>query len=310
MELFERPLDPGVGYWGNRTSAVDWCEPNYTWSFYIAEFFNTISSLPAAFFALYGLYHTLKYGYGNRFIVLILMLGSVGIGSAAFHGTLLYVGQIFDELPMVYSVLSFLYVTFEMESDNKPIRPLLAPIIVSYAFVFTLVYLYLPSFFIFFVLSFICAVLLLAYRSSIIYRKPTTTTTQKVLILVSIGSYIGGWLFFWIPEVAFCDRIQAWNFHSWWHVSSTIGAFSLLYFSIFQRELHRGRNPQLNYNYFVGIPILPYVHVSTKSTSSKDFASPSTSGMIKEKEKTNSDATDPRQSMKRKSNMSLTSPRT
>jgi len=94
MEFFHRPEDPAVGYWGPRTSAVDWCESNYTWSFYIAEFFNTITSLPAAFLALYGLYLTYKYGYDKRFIVVNLLVGMVGVGSAAFHGTLLYTGQV------------------------------------------------------------------------------------------------------------------------------------------------------------------------------------------------------------------------
>lgn len=273
MELFERPLDLGVGYWGNRTAAVDWCEPNYTWSFYIAEFFNTVSSLPAAFFALYGLFLTFKYGYGDRFVVMNLMLGLVGVGSAAFHGTLLYTGQILDELPMVYAVLSCLYVILEMESGTKPIRPYLAPLLTSYAAIFTLVYLYLPSFFIFFVLSFIGAILFLSYQASLIYRKPTTLARQKIFILVALGSYIGGWLFFWIPEVVFCDRIQALNFHSWWHVTSTFGAFSLLLFSVFQRELHRGRKPELNYNCFAGVPILPYVHIPMEVISSKDSSS-------------------------------------
>jgi len=67
--------------------------------------------------------------------------------------------------------------------------------------------------------------------------------------------------FFWVPEVLFCDSLQSLNFHSWWHVTSTFGCFVLVLFAIFQREMHRGRNPQLNYNNFLGVPILPYVHI-------------------------------------------------
>jgi len=262
MEIFHRPKDPGVGYWGERTSAVDWCESNYTWSFYIAEFFNTITSLPAAFFALYGLYLAYKYGYERRMVIVNLLVGLVGLGSAAFHGTLLYTGQIFDELPMVYASLSILYAVLEMESkEDKPVYKYLAPSILAFSVLFTGVYLYLPSFFIFFLVGYILCILALVYRCSLIFRKPTTAPHQKVFIVTAIGFYIGGWLVFWIPEIAFCDTLQPYNFHAWWHVTSTLGAFVMVLFAVYQREFHRGRNPQLNYNYFLGVPILPYIHI-------------------------------------------------
>jgi len=269
MELFHRPEDPGVGFWGPRTSALDWCEPNYTWSFYIAEFFNTITSLPAAFFALYGLYNAYRYGYEKRFVVVNLLVGLVGLGSAAFHGTLLYTGQIMDELPMIYASLSILYAVLEMESDKAPVYKYLAPALLAYCVVFTGVYLYLPSFFIFFLLGYIAGILVLVYRCSLIFRHPNTLPHQKVFIVAAICFYIGGWLFFWIPEVLFCDQIQALNFHSWWHVTSTLGAFMMVLFAVFQREVQRGRKPQLNYNYFAGVPVLPYVHIPEQPTESE-----------------------------------------
>jgi len=261
MEFFHRPEDPGVGYWGPRSSAVDWCENNYTWTFYIAEFFNTITSLPAAFLSFYGLYLTYKYGYDKRFFVVNFLVGLVGIGSAAFHGTLLYTGQIMDELPMIYASLSILYAVLEMESDKRPVYKYLAPALLAYSVVFTAVYLYLPSFFIFFLIGYIIGILVLVYRCSLIYRNPATLTHQKVFIVLSVGFYIGGWLFFWIPEILFCDQIQAFNFHAWWHVTSSVGAFVMVLFTVFQRELHRGRKPQLNYNCILGVPVLPYVHI-------------------------------------------------
>jgi len=263
MEFFHRPEDSlnQPGYWGTRTSAVDWCEPNYTWSFFIAEFFNTTTSLPAAFLALNSIYLTYKYGYSKRFFLVNLMVALVGIGSAAFHGTLLWSGQILDELPMVYASLSFLYAVLEMEADKKPVYKYSAHGLIAFALVFTGVYLYLPDFFIFFLFAYILCILTLVYHLSKIYRRPTTLVHQKVLIVSSMGFYIGGWLFFWVPEILFCGQLQSFNFHSWWHVTSTFGAFALVVFSIYQRELVRGRRPQLCYNTFGGIPLLPYVHI-------------------------------------------------
>lgn len=291
MELFHRPEDPAVGFWSPRTAALDWCEPNYTHSFYIAEFFNTITSLPAALFALYGLYQAYRYGYDKRFVVVNLLVGLVGLGSAAFHGTLLYTGQILDELPMIYASLSILYAVLEMESDKKPVYKYLAQGLLAYSAIFTGVYLYLPSFFIFFLLGYIAGILVLVYRCSIIFRNPNTAAHQRVFIVCAIGFYIGGWLFFWVPEVLFCDQLQSYNFHAWWHVTSTLGAFVMVLFSVYQRETHRGRKPELNYNCILGVPILPYVHIpelpqakiARKSSSDYDSDSYDISNVSKKK---------------------------
>jgi len=272
MDFFHREEDVlnQPGFWGDRTSAVDWCETNYTTSYYIAEFFNTITSLPAALLALNTLYLTYKYGYDKRFIVINLMVAMVGLGSAAFHGTLLWTGQITDELPMVYASLSFLYAVLEMEgTDQKPVYKYSAHALILFACVFTSVYLYLPDFFIFFLVAYIGCILTLAYHLSIIYRRPNTLTTQKFLIVASIGCYIGGWAFFWVPEILFCGQLQSFNFHSWWHVTSTIGGFLLVIFSVYQRELVRGRRPQLSYNSFAGIPLLPYIHIPSRKEIEK-----------------------------------------
>lgn len=269
MDFFHRPEDPAnlAGFWGKRTSAVDWCEVNYTHSFYIAEFFNTITSLPAAFLALYGVYNAYKYGYDKRFILVNLMVAMVGIGSAAFHGTLLYTGQILDELPMVYTCTALLYTVLEMESDKKPVYKYLAPALLGFLAVFTGVYLYLPDFFIFFLIGFILGVLTLIYQCGKIYLKPDTLFHQRVFIILSVCFYVGGWLFFWIPEVLFCDTLQSFNFHSLWHVTSTLGCFVMVLFCVFQRELHRGRNPQLNYNCILGVPMIPYIHIPSSLES-------------------------------------------
>lgn len=81
------------GYWGPPTSTVDWCELNYTVSHYVAEFFNTISSLSIVFVGLLGIIHHYK-TLETRFIVGFGSVALVGLGSAAFHGTLLFELQV------------------------------------------------------------------------------------------------------------------------------------------------------------------------------------------------------------------------
>ncbi|GBB95484.1 hypothetical protein RclHR1_25470001 [Rhizophagus clarus] len=46
-------MNSTVGFWGE-PSSTDWCEQNYEVTYYIAEFFNTISSLCLVFMGTFG----------------------------------------------------------------------------------------------------------------------------------------------------------------------------------------------------------------------------------------------------------------
>ena len=84
-------------------STVDWCEPNYVWSAYVAEWFNTLSSLPMAAWGVVGLVQCARSSkaVAARFYWVYAGLVGIGLGSAAFHGTLLRMCQALDELPMI-----------------------------------------------------------------------------------------------------------------------------------------------------------------------------------------------------------------
>lgn len=87
-----------VGYWGPRTASVDWCEPNYVWSPYIAEFWNTVSSICIVACGILGVWSNLTYSYRRRFLFPSMFMIGIGCGSIAFHGTLQFAGQALDEL--------------------------------------------------------------------------------------------------------------------------------------------------------------------------------------------------------------------
>jgi dihydroceramidase len=53
-----------MGYWGEVTSTIDWCETNYEVTHYVAEFWNTLSSLFIAWVGLYALIRLHR--YSNR----------------------------------------------------------------------------------------------------------------------------------------------------------------------------------------------------------------------------------------------------
>ncbi|KAF3181143.1 Alkaline ceramidase 3 [Orbilia oligospora] len=127
-----RPSTPSVGLWGLPTSSVNWCESDYTITFYIAEFFNSCSSLCMVSFGLLGQWslsylsknvnstprprrpdpviydplqeHPRLIGV-NRIWSTWFALQIVGWGSVAFHGSLQWWSQAFDEVPMVWTAI-------------------------------------------------------------------------------------------------------------------------------------------------------------------------------------------------------------
>ena len=136
-------------------ASEDWCEPNYAVVPYIAEFWNTLSSLPIIATGAVGLYLGLRQGYRRRFLIPYATLIVVGVGSTLFHGTLTYWGQALDELTMVWMALGCVYLGFELD-PRRVRRPWLAPALALWAAAFTAAYFTLrgSSYFAFFVAVF------------------------------------------------------------------------------------------------------------------------------------------------------------
>ena len=125
-----------VGFWGPPTATIDWCETNYQWSYYVAELWNTISNAIMLISGLMVCYIARKYCMELRFFVLGLSFLLVALGSAAFHGTLLFIPQLMDELPMCYAQSVFLFIWFEMYTDSVQ-RKWLAPFLVVWCIFLT-----------------------------------------------------------------------------------------------------------------------------------------------------------------------------
>lgn len=95
-------------------STFNFCEDEYTVSSYISEFWNTISGTCLIISGL-------LYKYNNRFLdnksfdnmtnILIL----IGVGTILFHGTLLYIFQLFDELPMILLASEYIILLSELK---------------------------------------------------------------------------------------------------------------------------------------------------------------------------------------------------
>ncbi|KAG7279419.1 hypothetical protein CRUP_024238, partial [Coryphaenoides rupestris] len=83
---------------------VDWCEGNYLHSEHVVEYFNTVSNL--FFFVISPIMLYLLHPYARERSLSVhlvwLMMILVGLFSAYFHMTLSFMGQMLDELSIVW----------------------------------------------------------------------------------------------------------------------------------------------------------------------------------------------------------------
>jgi len=94
-------------------SLLDWCEPNYVYSNFIAEFFNTWTNLPYIFIGFITMFNLPPSSVFQRVKLAGLALSAIGFGSMYFHGTLTRRGQAADELAIVYWEASLLFTLLE-----------------------------------------------------------------------------------------------------------------------------------------------------------------------------------------------------
>jgi len=132
------------GYWGDTTATLDWCEQNYEVSWYIAEFWNTVTNLSMIIPPLWGIYKCLQRGLETRYLVGFLALLLVGIGSTMFHMTLQYSMQLLDEIPMVWSSCAFIYCQHMVTSRSGEKGLGAAALLATYGTLFTVLYLAWP----------------------------------------------------------------------------------------------------------------------------------------------------------------------
>lgn len=261
-------------FWGTPTSSIDWCERNYAVSPYVAEFWNTITNSLFVFVGLFGAY--LKYKYlksEKRFIVLDLFVAIIGLGSAAFHGTMLFSTQLFDELPMVWCSLIQLFVLLRMQDfkDDKQsswsliLDDNIAKVLVVFGIVWTAnAYWIHRQYNIAFQLFFIATTAYGFYLMSDIYHKTNNIHAKRLLVVYFASLGLAGT--FWLTDNTFCKEIEdtlghqstfrfVGSFHGYWHILMAVNAYcGSLFVTLIRSELW-GKKPTLK---FCG-GIMPYV---------------------------------------------------
>lgn len=220
---------------------VDWCEPNYVYTPWVAEAWNTASSLVLVVLGLYGMFRV----HGLRFRLGMLGLAGVGVGSALFHGVLVRFAQAADELPMVWLGLTCVWTIADREKAAGEGR-LLAAGFLLFGVLFTIAYATVPWAFTLFLGVYGLLVAWLAVRTAQLTMGASFPIKRAAL--ATIGAYLGSFFVFWVPEhvVLGCDHpLQAVQLHSWWHVGAGVGTYAWWWWAYLDRERVLGRHPEL-----------------------------------------------------------------
>ena len=260
MPIEAFPHDPAnrPGYWGEVTSTVQWCESDYVHSFYIAEYFNTISSLPIALVAAWGLYSGWRAGWQGKTLLPFFLMLCVGVGSCCFHGTLQRWGQAADELPMLYAATTLLYLGLEPARTTR--RAWLAPALAVFCAATSAAYIMLDAFFPFFLSTYIVLVLAQFYYALVLAAEAQTAQPGAQRLLASAAIiYLLGFFCLWVPDYFHCQAVQPFCFHAWFHLTSCAGPWALVNFfalCIHQRSAPAQSPPLLQYHYCVPIVVI------------------------------------------------------
>lgn len=220
----------------NITSSVDWCEDNFAVLPFVAEFWNTTSSLALCAVAVFGqlLHRRLNVWYSNAVFATLFV---VGLGSVAFHSRLTSTCQLFDEVPMVVLVCLLMYVV-TLDPDWKTVVWTSfsgSTMVLAMTKTMTASSSSGPGLeFYVFQTSFVLFVMWGLGRFMLTLRRFPMSLSAHLLLQKGLGIFLLGWGC-WLVDYFGCGWVQglSWNpqLHAWWHVLSAVGTYHLCVFA-------------------------------------------------------------------------------
>ncbi|EZA55626.1 hypothetical protein DMN91_007694 [Ooceraea biroi] len=259
------------------SSPVDWCEGNYSISPSIAEFMNTFSNV--VFLLLPPVLMHLFRDYG-RFVnpgihIIWFLLMVVGLSSAYFHATLSLIGQLLDELAILWVYMAGFCMFFPRRyfpnifHNNRKLFSLCAILPTLIATGLALVH---PA-----VNAFALMSLGIPAFGFLIVELKRTTSMKVYRLGLRCGAVWVLAVACWLNDRLFCDTWLNLNFpylHALWHlfifIASYTAAVLFAYFSV--QDEKPQQSPVLRYwprdDFELGIPyvtIRSYMKLSYNS---------------------------------------------
>jgi len=251
-----------IGFWGPTTSSVDWCETNYAHLYYVSELFNSVSSLAMVLAGVLGIMLHRRV-LERRFMLAFAMVSVVGLGSIAFHATLLFQFQMMDELPMLWLALVIVYILVENRPEPRFGRWF--PLVLFGHAVLTTSLTSLThgrlQFYLFHA-SFASLELFALGRVYLIHRRSQDATARRIYRL-GMSAYALA-IVLWLSDIRYCSTLNVTlpamgipnpQFHAWWHILVSCGFYALLMVIAHDRLKTLGRSPQVRFTAGV-IPIV------------------------------------------------------
>jgi dihydroceramidase len=247
-------------FWGPITSNVDWCESNYSHTPFVAEFWNTLSSMSMIYWGVVGAIYCTQMKTEFRFILAFIFLGIVGAGSVAFHATLLYSCQLLDELPMILGSLVFTYIALNLTDgeskqasygDSWRNRALIVSLIL-YGMLTTILMAVWTHSPVPMNVSYIAMIMLIVGRTYMIFSK-TPDSNIAFYYKFSVGCYIFGCAC-WLTEKFFCGHFEATRYlHAIWHLGAGFGTYTFVMWTVYVSLVSQGKKPRIVWKYFTPI---------------------------------------------------------
>lgn len=215
-----------------------------------------MSNLGFVLAGLHGMRRTRPDIVGVRFWMQHLSVVVIGIGSAAFHGTLRKAAQQLDETPMMWSILVWFYCLYApVLAPSREQERLLTAVLATLLAVFTVAHWFLELV-MGFQLMFGAVVVVCLARFTVLWKRSDTASSFLAhLYLHSLLVAFACWLVdFHACHVVSEAPVQL---HAWWHVFMSVNAYTGPVFVEYATAARRGARPTIAYT-FGCVPYVAY----------------------------------------------------
>ncbi|KAI8896590.1 ceramidase, partial [Globomyces pollinis-pini] len=233
------------------TSSMDWCEENYIVSFYIAEWWNTLTNLNYMVLALIGLWSARKTKSELRCYLPYIGLFVIGVGSWLFHMTLTRQLQLSDELPMIWGMTLYVYCLWNVFGGRDiPSLVILAIYSIGTSIYYTITFNFHIFAAAFGVLVLVVGILPIYQIWKLSKTNPGHTRELAIILTVAISGYLIAFGF-WNTDNLACDQLRELRgkigilsvflqFHGWWHMWTGLSAYCLYLLANYMRLITQG----------------------------------------------------------------------
>ncbi|KAH9236190.1 hypothetical protein K456DRAFT_1561827 [Colletotrichum gloeosporioides 23] len=270
------------GFWGEKTSTLNFCEEDYVVSYYCAEVCNTFTNLLFMWLGLKGIHNCISQDHPRIFLIAYMGYIIVGLGSTAFHTSLKYPMQLIDELSMIYTTCLMVFATFSYSRSGRFSAFLGCGLTLLAGFI--TVYYHVTKDPVFHQSCYAALTATVVFRSLyvmetqlrpvLVKRNSTKASsvlrTMWIMVATGLGVFLSGFLI-WNLDNSLCSHIRRlrrqlgfpWGAllegHAWWHLMTGLGAYYYITWGIWLRRCFEGREDEYRLVWPRSISSIPVV---------------------------------------------------